>query len=163
VQVPLDARITLTVSDGPEQREVPNVAGKSAVEATSELVSAGFKVTESNEFSGSVPQGQVIATDPVAGTLLDKDAVVTIRVSQGLEQVVVPRVVGLSESEASSRLTTAGFKVSVEDQLLDDPDSTEDGQVLAQNPNGDTRAPKGSTVIIIVGQAPDVIPPDPIN
>ena len=163
VQVPLDATITLTVSDGPEQRAVPDVTGKSAVEATSELVSAGFKVTESNEFSSTVPQGQVIATDPVAGTLLDKDAVVTIRVSQGIEQVVVPAVVGLDEAEASSRLTTAGFKVSVEDQLLDDPDSTEDGQVLAQNPAGDSQAPKGATVIIIVGRAPDVIPPDPIN
>jgi serine/threonine-protein kinase len=105
----------------------------------------------------------VISTDPASGTLLDKDAVVTIRISQGIEQVVVPAVEGLSEAEASSRLTTAGFKVSVEDQLLDDPESTEDGQVLAQNPAGDSRAPKGATVIIIVGKAPDVVPPDATN
>ncbi len=91
VQVPLDATITLTVSDGPEQRAVPDVTGKSAVEATSELVSAGFKVDREQRVlqHGATGSGDRHRSS-LAGTLLDKDAVVTIRISQGIEQVVVP-------------------------------------------------------------------------
>lgn len=157
-EVPADAPIKLTVSDGPDKRVVPDVSGKTAVEATTELVNAGFTVSERNEFSDSTDQGRVIGTDPKAGTELAKDAPVVIRISQGIEQVTVPNVVGKMAADARNELKTAGFDVGEEQRALDDPDSTDDGKVVGQSPRGNSSAQRGSKITIVIGVAPDPAP-----
>ncbi len=104
------------------------------------------------ENSTTVPDGTVIRTDPAGGTMLDKGSTVTLIVSAGPEQVIVPSVTEKTEETARSELTTAGFKVEVKDQLIP-PGDPDDGRVLSQDPAGNTSADKGSTVTITVGRS----------
>ena len=76
---------------------------------------------------------------------------------KGVLELAVLAVIARGETygyEILSTLESAGFKVSVQNQDVQDPGL--DGIVLSQNPTGGTKAPQGSTVTITVGH---IIPP----
>ncbi len=152
-QAPRNAPITLRISQGPDQRTVPSdLAGRTAAEAEAILRQQEFNVVQQPENSSSVPDGVVIRTDPAGGSVLDKGSTVTLIVSAGPEQVIVPSVTEKTEETARSELSTAGFKVQVTEQAIP-PGDPDDGRVLSQDPAGGTSADKGSTVTITVGRS----------
>ena len=152
---PLSAQITLRVSQGADTRVVPDVAGRPVDEAEGILTQAEFNVAQQQENSASVPAGTVIRTDPPANTSLEKESTVTLFVSAGPEQVIVPSVTEKTEDTARQELETAGFTVVVEDETLV-PGDPDDGRVISQDPPGGERADRGSTVTIRVGRADQI-------
>jgi serine/threonine-protein kinase len=142
--------VTVFASTGQELVKVPDVAGQSSVSAANQLGAAGFKVEPVNEPSDDVESGTVIRTDPAAGTDAPKGSTVQMVVSSGKEQVRVPSVVGLTQSEATAVLQDAGFQVASQDVTT--LDATRAGRVISQSPTAGTRAGKGSTVTITIGR-----------
>ncbi len=67
--VPRDSPVAVVVSKGPEPIPIPNVTGKSGIDATNILRAAGFPVSGIANSAGQPgsPTNQVIATDPPAG------------------------------------------------------------------------------------------------
>jgi eukaryotic-like serine/threonine-protein kinase len=149
-------QVVLSVSKGQELVAVPSEAGKSAGDATSDLESLGFKVTTVQKQSGTVPNGNVISTDPKHGTKVDKGSTVTLNVSSGQSMTNVPNVVGEMESDAKNSLHDANLKVRVITQVTSDP-SQQPGTVIAQTLNGQSVA-TGTTVTITVAKAPPTQP-----
>ena len=96
--------VHLTVSGGPGQAAVPSVAGLGRRAAAKKLVKAGFRVTEEEQFDDTVAKDHVIQTRPAEGTPLDKGSQVTLVVSKGPEQVVVPNGIGKTLDDARSDL-----------------------------------------------------------
>nr|MDQ6927859.1 PASTA domain-containing protein [Actinomycetota bacterium] len=82
-QAPKGSTITLTTSSGREQVPVPNVVGRDQSAAANILGQAGFDTTTQTTSSDSVANGQVIRTEPGAGTPLAKGSTVTLIVSTG--------------------------------------------------------------------------------
>ncbi|HEY1116860.1 MAG TPA: PASTA domain-containing protein, partial [Acidimicrobiales bacterium] len=156
-EAPLSATITLQISQGAEERPVPELAGRTATEAEGILAQQGFEVAQALENSTIVPQGTVIRTNPSVGTVLEVGETVTLVVSAGREQVIVPNVVEKTEDTARQELGLAGFEIEVTDQPLP-AGSPDDGRELAQSPGGGQRADVGSTVTITVGRS-EVLPP----
>ena len=146
-------QVVLYVSKGQELVTVPPEAGKSAGDATSDLESLGFKVTTVQKQS-TVPNGNVISTDPKHGTKVDKGSTITLNVSSGQSMTNVPSVVGEMESDAKNSLHGANLKVRVIEQVTSDP-SQQPGTVIAQTLNGQSVA-TGTTVTITVAKAPPV-------
>jgi serine/threonine-protein kinase len=142
--------VTITVSSGKAKVVVPNEAGKDANEAANDLGAMKLKTKTIREASSTIADGSVIRTDPAAGASVDEGSTVTLVVSSGPEQVTVPDVVGMTQSQATSTLQGAGFHVVSQDQLT--THASENGQVLDQTPNAGTKAAKGSTVTITVGR-----------
>jgi eukaryotic-like serine/threonine-protein kinase len=70
----------------------------------------------------------------------------TVAAANSSEEVQVPDVVGLEEDEAVVRLADAGFQT--QDRFK--PSSKPTGAVLEQEPAAGSRAPKGSTVVLVV-------------
>src|SRR4051812_21675811 len=101
--------VTLSVSSGPAIVAVPSVTGLTEADATKRLEKAGFTVTSMQQFSKSVPRGQVIGTTPPAGTQLSTLQTVTLLVSRGANTVLVPNVVGLDDQAALAALSNAGL------------------------------------------------------
>jgi serine/threonine-protein kinase len=155
-EAPRGSEVVLQVSSGPEERPVPDVAGRTVGEASNILGQNGFTADQSSEPSATVAEGKVIRTDPPANTPQPKGAVVTLVVSSGPEQVTVPSVTGLSEANAVSALQSKGFTVEKADANTVDPSL--DATVKSQSPQGNTKAPGGSTVTItvwrFVGESP---------
>jgi eukaryotic-like serine/threonine-protein kinase len=148
-EAPRGSEVRLFVSKGPAPREVPDVVGRTIAEASNLLGQAGFTVKQSAEASNDVPEGEVIRTDPAAGTTQPKGATITVVVSTGPAEGPVPSVVGLTEANAINTLNNAGFSPDVVEQDTDDP--TQDGRVISQDPAANTVANEGSTVTITVG------------
>ena len=61
--------VTLTVSGGPGQTEVPDVTGLSQDDAEQELEDAGFTTSIETRTSSDVDSGLVIETDPAGGEM----------------------------------------------------------------------------------------------
>lgn len=78
---PKGSTVTIYISNGPEEGNVPNVVEKTEADATATLKDAGFKVSVRKMASSSVSKGYVISQD-VLGTA-NKGTTVTIVVSTG--------------------------------------------------------------------------------
>ena len=151
-QVTKGSPVDLAVAKASGQELVPDVSGQTLAAAQAALQDKGFRVSTKEQASNSVERGRVIGTDPAAGTSLKKNAVVTIIVSSGKEQVKVPSVTGQTEAEATDTLRGAGFEVEVATQDLPANDS-KDGRVLAQDPRANSTVDAGTSVRIVVGHA----------
>ncbi|WP_277212718.1 transglycosylase domain-containing protein [Isoptericola croceus] len=87
-RIPTGSTITLEVSTGksdePQQVAVPNVAGQARTAAEQRLRRVGLSSATTEEYSDQ-PVGEVIRSEPGAGTEVEPGATVTIVVSRGPE------------------------------------------------------------------------------
>ncbi len=73
--------VTIYVSNGPEEGDVPNVVEESEADATTALKNAGFKVSVKKMASSTVDEGKVISQDTLGKA--NKGTTVSITVSTG--------------------------------------------------------------------------------
>ena len=78
--------VVLTAAAKEDTTAVQNVAGSTQKDDEKALKEQGFKVTVLENYSDTVPKGQVIGQSPEAGTKLKKDDNVTLYVSKGPEE-----------------------------------------------------------------------------
>lgn len=81
--VPPDTVVSVTLSGGAAFTKVPQVAGRPANDAIQELKSAGFNPEPHNQWSSSVPAGQVIQQQPAGGEAAPAGAGISLAVSTG--------------------------------------------------------------------------------
>jgi beta-lactam-binding protein with PASTA domain len=141
-------RIQLFISSGPELVAVPTVIGLSRDSAEAQISDAGL-VPAVQEAESEEPEGEVISQDPSAGTELRLGSTVTITVSTGIEQVVVPDVVGIGAGDAERQLRAEGLAPVRREMEVTDP--SQDGQVIDQRPAAGVEVDQGREVVIVVG------------
>lgn len=139
---------------GAELGEVPDVTEMTEAEAVVAIRDAGFELggTE-KEFNDEVDSGLVYDQAPAAGTEAPKGSPITIYVSQGIETVKVPNVVGKSEAEAISLLEEANLTVGT-DQVFS---SAPVGEVTNQNPSAGVNVDAGTKVTISVSKGEETV------
>ncbi len=142
-------RVTINVSQGARPLTIPSVINEPYESAASVLQGAGFRVARQNVDSDA-PAGTVVDQQPPPGGTAPAGTTITLSVSRGPTESVVPSVEGAAESDAVDALEAAGFTVDVQTEATDDPGLH--GFVLRQEPAGESRAPEGSTVTIFVGE-----------
>ncbi len=75
--------VKVYVSLGLEQKEVPNLIGKTEEEAKQAIVAAGLKWKRTDKKSdSSKPNNTIISQDIVAGSIVDKDTEITITLNE---------------------------------------------------------------------------------
>jgi len=145
--VPSGSPVNIVVSTGPDTPAtvpVPDVTGKAAADAQAELEAAGFTVASEEQESMDVEAGLVIETNPATGTEVAPGETVTMIVSSGAGEVIVPNFVGMTQEEATAAAEEAGLTISfVEDPQNPDPD----GEVASQDPTAGAKAEAGSEVV----------------
>ncbi|MCU1451245.1 MAG: pknB, partial [Acidimicrobiales bacterium] len=151
-RAPQGSTVTLTVSDGPGTKPVPDVINQPRKVAVKALTAAGFKVSVRTDSSPDVKKGLVISTSPPASTPAEVGSTVTVVVSNGPPKVAVPDVVGQQRADARAALEGAGFVVRVIEQ---EDASHPPGTVISQSPPANTSLAKGQTVTITVAKAPN--------
>lgn len=135
------------VSSG-QQGELPDVAGSQADAAVEELndLELELDVTTRKRFNDEVEEGEVIGTQPAAGSSVECGAPVVVLVSRGEDLVDVPDVVGSDVNAATATLDSAGLVTIVVETNADEPE----GQVLSQDPTGGDSVPRDSEVTLTV-------------
>ncbi len=150
------AAVNLLASLGPQLAMVPDVAGTPQSDAQTAIIGAGFTVgTVTQSYSLTVAAGSVISQDPAAGTLAPPDAAVNLIVSQGLQPVAVPNVVGMSQADAQAAILAAGF--SVGNVVQGSSATVPAGLVMGQNPVAGAMALPGAAVELAVSQGPQPV------
>jgi serine/threonine-protein kinase len=156
--------VTIDVSTGPAEVDVPNVVGLPYEEAQERLQEAGLTARRFGVFSEE-PPGVVVAQDPAAGEQAGEDSAVRVNVSRGTGRVDVPDVVGRTADEAGSILRRAGLDARVVEVPSDEPRGT----VVAQSPAAGSEIARGERVRINVSngeggaEAEDVAVPDVVG
>ncbi|MDR1798371.1 MAG: Stk1 family PASTA domain-containing Ser/Thr kinase [Bifidobacteriaceae bacterium] len=108
--VPHNEPITLTVSDGPEPVEVPDLTNLTVDDARRSAAPFDLSVAEGDsEPSTTVAEGLIIRQDPEAGSDSFRGETITVVVSTGLPYVEVPEVQMLSYEDAAQKLEDVGL------------------------------------------------------
>ena len=111
VTAPYGAKILVTVSEGKPPVKIPSFAGGTYTQAAATLSADGLTVSEAQVYSTTVPNGEVIATTPGAGTTAPVGSHVTVSVSKGPRAVPVPTVIGDTVTKATAAVQAAGLTV----------------------------------------------------
>jgi beta-lactam-binding protein with PASTA domain len=141
--------VILTVSSGPSQLTVPNVAGDSVATASNKLGSDGLQVgTVTYQTSSTVANGDVISTSPASGSQVAPNSSVNLIVSSG-NTTAVPNVAGDTVSAATTALQNAGFTVASQNQYQSSS-TVASGDVIGTTPAAGTQEPAGTSVTLTV-------------
>jgi beta-lactam-binding protein with PASTA domain len=150
--------ITLNVSTGPEQREVPSVAGLSYADAVKRLSEAGFgKFKQSDAPSAPEQKDKVLNTVPPADQSSAITNEITIVVGSGPVTREVPDVTGQIAELATRNLNTVGFPTILTDPV-DSPRPA--GEVIAIEPAPGTSAPLDSQITLKVSKGNQFVMPN---
>jgi serine/threonine-protein kinase len=140
--------VTLTISDGPGNTTVPvGIIGLSLEEARYKLTAAGLLISQTIATDSDQAPGVVLSVNPIPGTTITAGSGVTLEIASG--NVQVPSLVGLSEINAKTVLTQAGFLIR--EITASDP-SKQNGEVLAQAPEAGATKTIGSVVTITINK-----------
>jgi len=143
------SRVTIVSAHGSVIVGVPDVVGLSAPNAFARLQAAGLK-GKTNAVSSRQPRDTVLSQSPAAEGRAKKGSLVLLTISRGRGTVAVPRVVGLSEAQATAKLTPLGFRP----RITRIPSTKTEALVISQVPAEGTRAKRGSVVGLDVSDGP---------
>jgi beta-lactam-binding protein with PASTA domain len=142
-RIPKGSTVSLVVSDGPKPVQIPDVRGMAQDRALTVLGAKGFEVVIEEAFSKQVTRGDVVGTDPAAGTDLQPGETIVLTVSLGPEYFDCPDFFGMSVDEARAMAQQHGLELTA----LPVPGSS-GNNVVSQIPGGGTRIRYGSTVTV---------------
>lgn len=132
---------------------IPDFTNKDLESVNKELKDLGLKVIVRDEYSDTVEKDYVISQSPVAGTQVAEGDTVSIVLSKGQKQGEVPRLVGLTLSDAENILTQNNLNLG--NIKYEYSDTYKEGIVLSQSPNsGTTNISKGDDVDVVVSKGP---------
>ncbi len=148
--------VTLSVSLGPELRDVPNVIGLPVNDAKIKINKNDLNVNDPvQERYSNDPVGIVVDQDPKPGDKMSKGDGVMLFVSKGPQPVVrqVPDLTGMTVDYASAELEKLKLKL---DSNVKKAASTDyfTGQVTSQTPAKGTEVQEGSTVQVTISNGP---------
>lgn len=149
--------VTLSVSLGPEWRDVPNVIGLPLSEAKIKINKNDLNVSDpvQERYSNDYPVGVVMDQDPKAGERWSKGDGVMLFVSKGPQPVVrqVPDLTGMTVDKASAELEKLKLKLDSNQKKASSSDYFS-GQVISQIPAKGTEVPENSLVQVTVSTGP---------
>ncbi|MGL5123198.1 MAG: PASTA domain-containing protein [Fusobacteriaceae bacterium] len=98
--------VKVWVSKGANDTEVPSVTGLNYTDAKSIIESKGYKIGEVFYITTDIPTGEVISTEPPAGSLLSYSDKINFLVNKKFEvsTVEMPDLIGLTFKEATTIL-----------------------------------------------------------
>ncbi|MEB3069293.1 Stk1 family PASTA domain-containing Ser/Thr kinase [[Mycobacterium] vasticus] len=151
-------KITVNVSYGPEQRQLPDVAALSYADAVKKLTAAGFgKFKQVDAPSSPELKDKVVGTNPPANqtTAITNEIVITIGTGPATKQV--PDVTGQTFELASKNLTVYGF-TKITEVTADSPRPA--GEVIATSPPSGETAPVDGVIELRVSRGNQFVMPD---
>ncbi len=92
-------------------RTVPDVTTMTYDRALSLLQGEDLTADRENVTDDTIAAGNVVRTDPEAGTTVTTGQTITVYVSTGKETVAMPSIVGADQTSAREAITTAGLLV----------------------------------------------------
>lgn len=146
--------VRVILSAGNTELKVPDLKGLSYKEAKTLLSEMGLQISKGDEVdSDSVAEGLIASQYPSAKTKVDKGDIITVNISKGKKDAVIPKLVGTtftSESDVSDTLSKYGYKLG---KVSYEESYETPGTIIKQSPDAGTTAEKKTTVDIVISKA----------
>ncbi|OQO69035.1 serine/threonine protein kinase [Enterococcus villorum] len=145
----------LFASGGRGEVVVPDVSGLSEASARDTLTQAKLEVaTKTEEIpDDKIEEGDVVKTDPAAGTTVKQKREITLYVSTGKKKIKLDDYSGMSYDEVSNQLKKLGFssdRIKKEEEFSDE---VENGRIISQSDDEGTKVdPTTDTITFIVSK-----------
>ena len=144
--------VLLVVSSGPSSIVMPNLQGMTYQDAVTLLKTMGFQTSSERVLNGDYPVDTIVSQVPAPNEKITKDSEISLTVSGG--KITVPKVSGMTLSEAETLLKQEGLKVSTTLNYADTRKAKEHGLVASQLPEADAPAMLDSAVSITLYRYP---------
>ncbi|MDY6038463.1 MAG: Stk1 family PASTA domain-containing Ser/Thr kinase [Eubacterium sp.] len=146
--------VKVILSAGNIELKVPDLTGLSYKEAKNLLAEMGLQISKGDEVdSDSIAEGLVAAQYPEAKTKVEKGDIITVNISKGAKDAVIPKLVGTvftSEADLSAILSKYGYKLG---KLSYEESYETPGTIIKQSPEAGTTAEKKTTVDVVISKA----------
>ena len=134
---------------------VPNVKNMTQEQATQELEKAGLKLEVENQvYSSDVESGKIVSQNPEEGREMKKGQTVKVTVSKGTQNVTVPKVIGLSEAEATAAIDKLKLVKNVKREYNSDVAT---GIVYSVDPGEGVSVAEGTSITLYVSKGQDLV------
>ncbi len=141
---------------GPSGVQVTEVTGTPYAQGSATLIDQGLLVTKVYEVSDTVPADSIIRTDPMAGTSVPENTLITIYVSSGKNTVRVPSLVDLTEADAQALLVS--LKLTLGTITQSNSASAAAGKVISSDPVLNAEVPEGTAINLVVSNGKVTVP-----
>lgn len=140
--------IKVTLSLGPVALELADYTGKDYQKVSKELEEKGIRVIIEQEDNDTYEEGKIFKQFPSKGTKMGEDDEITLYVSKGTENTVVPNVLGKSVDEAIITIERNNLKVGA----IKEEDGIKylKGEVCRQSEKAFRTVPVGTVIDIFV-------------
>ncbi len=130
--------------------EIPNVAGKTIIEAEKILKEKGFEVNaETIEVSSeNVDVGLVVKSDPTIGRTVKKGTKITLYISKGVNLITIEDYKGQNINEIKGKLIALKLNVLTEDKEVKNPKDYEEDEIVDQSVAMGEKLSPGDTIIL---------------
>jgi len=130
---------------------LPDLSGKSVEEARALLAPKKIVISiKETRFDSRLEKGRIMAQDPARGSRIKPRRTIAVVVSQGSEQIEIPKLEGRSLEMAARILKTAGLRRGRVSQIHTPRASA--GRILAQDPPPGMFAGRDSAVDFLVSR-----------
>ena len=148
--------ITVRLSSGPGEIEVPDLTNMTFDEAKAALEALGLKIINGGDtFSETIEKGKIANQSPKALEMAKNGEAVTVYISAGPEEKdgLVPNLVGSAYTGRDAMdAILAEFDFVLGDVTEEESDETP-GTIIRQDPIGGSTAEKGSYINIVIAKA----------
>ncbi|MBQ7478443.1 MAG: PASTA domain-containing protein, partial [Selenomonadaceae bacterium] len=150
--------VTINVSKGGENLEMPDVKGLSRSAAENRLTKMGLNIGSLYEKYSEEEAGTVISTDPPIGSKINKGTTVDLTISKGqkTKKVSVPDVTGASLESAKESIASRNLRVG---SITKQPSKQAEGTIVSQSPSGG-EVEEGTSIQLVVAE-PESVKPSP--
>ena len=129
-------------------KAAPDLMDKTYEEAASIAESEGFKVKRGNDiYSSEYAEGRICMQEPEPGVEMPKEGTITVNVSKGNKEGLVPSVLGMQQEDVDAYLQSYGYALG---NVKTTTSPEKEGMVLEQSPVAGSTLDKESTVDIVV-------------
>ncbi len=135
---------------------VPEIVGLEYEEGAQILIDAELRPEPSSEVSATVPEGQIISTDPPAGITVAPGQVIRVIVSAGPARISVPSLTLLTLAEAEALLLERGLTVGT--VTAENSGSVARDIVIRSDPDAGTELREGETVNLVISTGRVTVP-----
>ena len=144
--------VLIPIVTSKSQIEIPDVTNKTLKEATKIIQDKGFQISEEQveQASETIPEGNVIRTNPVAGTRRKKGYEVVLYVSLGDAKITVDNYTGKNFSEVKGALEAQKIHVLKEEQELEGGDVADENEIIGQSVEVGQKLSAGDTITLYV-------------
>lgn len=136
----LGIAFVIYLNTGSDANLMPDLAGRTVDEARELLDDYGVTISDNivEELSDEYDKGEIIETDPKAGTSIKEGDVISLTVSSG-KYIVLEDYVGMTQSEAEKAIADLSDDVEIEVVIEEEVSSSPRGEVIDQDKDSGTK------------------------